>query len=575
MFSKEFYFSNSLDDKANLITPTDLYNKSKGYGFIDEETKKEQEELQIPEINNGFDPWYWYQGVNLTTINSDNNGCYVSPHLEGAIPLCFKVDVKKPGNYLVTITVVADSNEVSDFILFTGRRRFMVRKTLVQGEEFTESYNVNVCDIIPRGKESRYEDLSIDIALLGDGVKLRKITVVENPSPTIFIAGDSTVTDQPGCYPYHPEHCYSGWGQAITAFLNNDVAISNHSHSGLTTESFRSEGHYAIVMDNIKPGDYCMFQFAHNDQKLSHLLANGGYKENLVTYIKEIREKGATPLIVTPICRNTWKGNDGTYNDLLHEYAGVCINLGKEMNVPVVDLHGRSYDFITKLGREPAKSYFYPGDYTHTNDYGAYLMAYFVALELEKFYPYVNLNNYSNWVAPKTIALPTAPEGLTHIAMESQDIVVPFTDIKNSTYKEDINNLAKLGIIPITETLFRPQDLITRVEALSFVVKLYGFFATNVYNDMFTDVIGHEWYAGIVECACSNGIFDMNLTKDKLFEPLKEVTYEEIITFSINGYQSRKGPLNKDKLNITSFPSTSILKREEVAAILSEFKKII
>ena len=57
-------------------------------------------------------------------------------------------------------------------------------------------------------------------------------------------------------------------------------------------------------------------------------------------------------MLVTSIARNTWKGNDGTYNDLLAEYADVCLKVGEQEDVPVVDLHGRRMEFIVKTGLE-------------------------------------------------------------------------------------------------------------------------------------------------------------------------------------------------------------------------------
>ena len=86
-------------------------------------------------------------------------------------------------------------------------------------------------------------------------------------------------------------------------------------------------------------------------------------------------------MIVYPLCRNTWKGSEGAYNDLLVEYAAECKKVGQEYGVPVLDLHKRSMDLITSWGWNPQSATFYPGDYTHTNDYGAWFMARCVAEE--------------------------------------------------------------------------------------------------------------------------------------------------------------------------------------------------
>ena len=83
-------------------------------------------------------------------------------------------------------------------------------------------------------------------------------------------------------------------------------------------------------------------------------------------------------MIVSPLARNTWKG-DGSYNDLLEEYAEACRIIAEKENVPYIDLHAYSMDFVVKNGREAARRWYFPSDYTHTNDYGAYMYAGFVA----------------------------------------------------------------------------------------------------------------------------------------------------------------------------------------------------
>lgn len=541
MFQKTFQFGNLQASDTTLVTLDTLYTYDKGYGFLTEQNCSENELLQIPELNNGFEVWYWYIGHNLIQINQDETGCFIdSPQM---LPLSFKANVPSAGNYKVTLTISAGNKPLTNLMVFTGRRRLVLRdKSISTGETFTFETIVNVCDFIPRGKEVPFTDNSVCITVLGDTPKLSSVTLEEVNVPTIYIAGDSTLTDQTGTYPYLPECSYCGWAQFLPYFLNNKASLSNHAHSGLTTESFRNEGHYYIIEKIIKPGDYFFLQFGHNDQKLAHLTADGGYRDNVLAYIDEVRAKGATPILVTPLCRNSWKGSDGTYNDLLENYAKVIKEIGKEQNVPVIDLHKDSFDFITTIGLEDGKRYFYPGDFTHTNDFGAYKMASFVAngflaIDGLKDYPILNI---TEWLPPKHIELPKPPKGFDNIKPPvAASFQVPFTDIDSCDNKEKIEELTSIGVIPNTETLFRPNDLLTRVEALAMIMKISNFFPTNVYNDMFKDIVGHEWYAGTVECSWSNGIVDKALV-DENFYPNKPVTYEELISFVINGYKSRK-----------------------------------
>lgn len=523
------------------VTPGDLYSPDKGFGFVTEKNRREQELLRIPELNSAFDTVYWYQDRDLSFLQGDSKGCFLDSDgeiagleemtgepMEGEhrrIPLCFKSDVPCQGNYRVTVTIHTDA-PMKNVIIFTGRRRLGFFGDIPGDTTFTHTMTVNVCDIVPRGKNECYEDKTLDVTVVADRPRISGVLVEEADCPTVYIAGDSTVTDQSADYPYAPGTSYSGWGQMISGYFNNKLAVSNHAHSGLTTASFRQQGHYAIVEKYSRSGDYCFFQFAHNDQKLDSLKAQGGYRSNLERYVKESRERGIFPLIVTPIARNTWKGNDGTYNDLLEEYAEVCLQIGQELGVPVIDLHRHSMEFIIKTGREASKPCFFPNDYTHSNDYGAYFMAGFVAEEIVRVCgsaqePAYRLladsvtQGFGVWKPDGRIVPPQKPKMFEEVAGP-----------------EEVKKL-----LSEVDKLEEPAD---RASVLDMVIKTARFFPTNVYNDMFTDVVGHEWYAGTVECAYQNGIIDMALVQNREFHPLQPVTMEELLMFAINGYKSRK-----------------------------------
>lgn len=539
MFQKKFNFTASAKEGFTSVSASDLYDAKKGYGFITEAVRNADELLKIPEINSAFDPWYWLAGEELTKLCDAEYGVTLNDGKD--IPLIFKAELGKQGNYNVKLTINGGTDGINGLYIFTGRRRMMARDVnIAPGEVYTVTYTINVCDIIPRGKTEVYEDTTLDIALVADKPSICELEITEADVPTVFIAGDSTVTDQSGAYPYDPGCCYSGWAQVFPMLFDNTVAISNHAHSGLTTNSFRSEKHHDIVLKYIKPGDYFFMQFAHNDQKLKSLDAYGGYANNLRRYVNEIREKGAFPIIVTPICRNTWKP-DGTYNDLLFDYDAACKQVGEELGVPVLNLHDKSMAFILEVGLEAAKSYYMHKDYTHSNDYGAYKMAHYVAEDLIKYGPAelakaVKLTG-REWVAPEKIVMPQPPADFED--KTASQFAMKFKDLDKCAYKADIEALTAKGIIA-NEEKFRPDDIITRVEALAWIIKAVSFVPVNVYNDMYPDVIGHEWYAGTVESAYQNKLVDAALTADKQFHPLEEVTAEQLVSFIINAYKSRK-----------------------------------
>lgn len=542
MFRRNFLFGVD-SGTANIIdvSAADLYQPGKGYGFITEQNRREQELLKIPELNSGFDTFYWYQDTDLTCPEDNDSGCFLDSdkrvrELEEEagesfagehrrIPLTFKVDVPRQGNYKVTITIRTEE-PMRDVQIFTGRRRLGFFGNIPGNTEFRHTMTVNVCDIVPRGQTRIYTDKSLDITVVADKPKISGITIVETVCPVIYIAGDSTVTDQSAEYPYAPGTSYAGWGQMLSAYLDENIAVSNHAHSGLTTDSFRREGHYAVIDQYSRPGDFLFYQFGHNDQKLQELKAEGGYRMNLLRYIGECRDKGAYPVIVTPIARNSWKGNDGSYNDLLWEYAETCREIGRTAEVPVLDLHKLSREFIVKKGLEASKAYFFPNDFTHSNDYGAYYMAGFVAKEIVRvcgshnepryrFLAKCVTEGFGQWKPAEPIAVPVKPK----------------------KFEAMINPWGENELLSDVQDLDAPLD---RVTALDMIIKTARFFPTNVYNDMFTDVVGHEWYAGTVECAYQNGIIDEHLVTDNCFCPENRVTLEEFLVLAVNGYKSRK-----------------------------------
>lgn len=514
------------------VGPEDFYTEERGFGFLTEQVMENIPHLMLPELNGGFLPVPWYRLLEPARIEQNDCGCMICRKKAASenetaslsektrqIPLRFKCRVDAEGSYRVRVVIRA-MKKMSDIRIFTGRRCLAAyQETLLPGETLIREMYTEVCGIIPRGQEKVYRERSIEVSVTADNPCLSEIEIEPIQCPVLYIAGDSTVTDQSAEYPYAPEASYAGWGQMLPFFINGRLTVSNHSHSGLTTESFRQEGHAAIPFARCKPGDYMLFQFGHNDQKLMHLKAQEGYRANLEAYITECRERGVHPLLVTPVARNTWRGNDGQYNDLLQEYSDACLEIGKCMSVPVLDLHRLSMEFILDLQKENAKKYFYPSDYTHHNDFGAKKMAGMICAEIRR----TCMEGAYQWLASQLSEAPVEwPEPV---------FVEPLQRPEGFAMENETSEW---------EEPDRPADLLLRAEALDMVIKRAGFFITNVYNDFFTDIIGHEWYAGAVECGLQNGILIEEDCKDKLFYPSEPVTLLDFAVFLMRAYGSRK-----------------------------------
>ncbi|MEP7268404.1 MAG: glycosyl hydrolase family 28 protein, partial [Saprospiraceae bacterium] len=212
----------------------------------------------------------------------------------------------------------------------------------------------------------------------------------------IFMIGDSTMANK---NPYDaPE---TGWGQVFNEFFNADaVEIQNHAQNGRSTKSFRDLGHWDIVYKQLKAGDYVFIQFGHNDQKQDdparYAPAQTDYRNNLIRYIHEVNEKGAFPVLLTPVNRRKYDEN-GDFVDQHADYPDVVREVAIAMHVPLLDMHKRTEELLKALGEVDSKDLFMnvtPGIYpkfpngltdnTHFMPFGAHKMAQLAAAELVK-----------------------------------------------------------------------------------------------------------------------------------------------------------------------------------------------
>jgi lysophospholipase L1-like esterase len=187
--------------------------------------------------------------------------------------------------------------------------------------------------------------------------------------PTLYIAGDSTSTDQP----LEP---YNSWGQMLPRFFKPEIAVANHGESGESLRGFIGERRLAKLMSMIKPGDWLFIQMGHNDQKEKGegVGAFTTYKADLKRFIAEARQHGATPVLVTSMNRLTF-GPDGKITNSLGDYPEAVRQAAKEENVGLIDLNAMSKPFYEALGPVDAHKAFAGNDTTHHDNYGSYELA--------------------------------------------------------------------------------------------------------------------------------------------------------------------------------------------------------
>ena len=119
---------------------------------------------------------------------------------------------------------------------------------------------------------------------------------------TLYIAGDSTAAQK-----YADAAPETGWGMALPFFLHKDLPVANHAVNGRSSKSFVDEGRLAVILRQIRPGDFLLIQFGHNDAKKEdparYTEPWSTYQSHLRQYIDGARARGARPVLATSVER--------------------------------------------------------------------------------------------------------------------------------------------------------------------------------------------------------------------------------------------------------------------------------
>jgi lysophospholipase L1-like esterase len=346
-----------------------------------------------------------YTRAAPTVVYSDDTGFGYEPGAQVAVgdggntttsdrPFMFSAKVPE-GNYNVTVTI-GDSHEATTTTVKAESGRLMLERVKVPAGQVVErAFTTNVrTPQLPKlplnapGREevsldrfdaanSRDWDNKLTVEIVSPHAALRSIEISSAPAaPTVYIAGDSTVTDRDGGGDV-------SWGQLLPRFFKPGVAVSNHAQSGETLKSFANALRLDKILSQMKKGDYLFIQFAHNDSKDSwpqtYVEPETTYKAYLKVYIAEARLRGATPVLVTPMDRGVrgtgapTHGHDG-YPLAMREVAG-------EEHVPLIDLYDMSIVFYENAGADAAKIL---ADGTHSTAYGGYEFAKCIVMGIKQ-----------------------------------------------------------------------------------------------------------------------------------------------------------------------------------------------
>jgi lysophospholipase L1-like esterase len=408
--SKSFHFGTKKTTSKDIHVSTALiYNSSTGYGFD-------------------------FGSVSNVKINSNSFSIEKPTYFSVALP---------EGNYRVEITM-GSKEKASNVTIKAESRRLMLNQFYVKkGSQITKTFNVNIrnpkidatssMSLKDREKDTFNWDDKLTLEFLGDAtIQSIKITPVIT-IPVIYLAGDSTVTDQ-------DVEPWASWGQFITNYFDDKVVVANYAVSGSALSSFKGSNRLKKINSLLKPGDYLFVEFAHNDEKLKgpENTAWESYSKYLAEYVETARNKGAIPVLVTPTQRRAFNP-DGTLKPTHGDFPDAMRAVAKKMNVPLIDVTQMTAVLYEKWGVEASKNALvhypantFPGqekaleDNTHFNSFGANEIALCVIkgirdldLPLKKnitketpAYDPTKPNYFSNWTLPMSARFEIAkPDG--------------------------------------------------------------------------------------------------------------------------------------------------------------------
>ncbi|WP_373229470.1 OmpL47-type beta-barrel domain-containing protein [Cohnella sp.] len=332
--------------------------------------------------------------------------------------------------------------------------------SLISGDEAEAAQTAVKVESIPKvlltdKPAGQYLEINFEIALVdgqlnfdfsGDAPKINALVIIRKPDktpgelPTVYLAGDSTVQTYDEYW--KPE---AGWGQMIPRFFTDQVIFKNHAIGGRSSKTFITEGRLDEVLRAIMPGDYFMVQFGHNDATISvpeRYASVPDYKNYLKTYVNGVRQRGATPILVTPMGRRSFDAATGKFNVSFAEYVQGMKEVAQELNVSLVDLSTLSIAYYDSIGPEAAKSVFLhvePGIYnawpngvaddTHFQEYGAIQLARMLSGAIEELNLPISAYVKDAELPP---SVPAKPTGLTAGSVSNAGAVLSWDAVETA-----------------------------------------------------------------------------------------------------------------------------------------------
>ncbi|NDV77983.1 rhamnogalacturonan acetylesterase [Dysgonomonas sp. 511] len=237
------------------------------------------------------------------------------------------------------------------------------------------------------------------------------LSSLSNAQIRMLTIGDSTMAD------YDPvknsqKKEKRGWGQMLPIFFDGNVQVDNAARNGRSSKSFYFEFWETGLRESLKPGDYVIIQFGHNDEKNNGADSDEADKKNrgtapwsqyikyLTKYVEESRAKGAIPILATPVVRRAFNADGKTLtstakhnlvrqsdikNDSIMNYVLAMKSVARTLSVPLVDMTTLTEKLVIEYGPDKSKQHIYcEEDNTHLRALGGVLFARLFAEELAR-----------------------------------------------------------------------------------------------------------------------------------------------------------------------------------------------
>jgi lysophospholipase L1-like esterase len=377
---------------SEIVDCNTLYNKTLGYGFEDS-TWVEPEDTDIPSKVNETKQGASYVTdekdccsiANETWIENKNNDGFITT-FKYVNTSVFSVDLE-PANYTVNVEIATANENLP--INLTAQNIAKFSDVKLEGNDFiVKTYTIA---LIEHKLQLQFE---------GSPIKLRSIEIIRQQEkeasaiPTIYIASDSTVQS------YKQDKMpQGGWGQMLPNYFSEDVLIKNKAIGGRSSKSFIAEGRFDEILNEIKPKDYLLIQWGHNDAtaiRPARYVHPKDYENYLQKYIDGAKQRGAIPVFVTPVPMRIFDEKTGVFDISFKPYREVMLKMAKEQNIPLIDNGKVAAEYLTNLGVEASKAVFlflpkgfyeaYPAgstDRAHYQSFGANQMARLIAEQIK------------------------------------------------------------------------------------------------------------------------------------------------------------------------------------------------